>query len=334
MRKNEQNTVCYEFLFSTSTALGSIGCESIFPSDHPPTLRIERMMKRHNIIALIAFLSTSILAPTGALAASVWKVTDGEFTVYFGGTIHILKAENLPLPPQFHAAYAAADKLVFETDIEGAQTPEFQQKMLSQMILTDGTTLQTRLNYKTYTALKMHMDSKGIPIANFHPLKPSMVAITITMMEYQANGFDQDGVDQIFAVKAKADGKPIEWFESIQEQLDFIVNIGGDDDNAMINYTLDEIETLPALIDDMLSSWKDGDVDKLNKTVVEPMEELSPEIYASLIIQRNNNWMPKIMEMLKDKPTELVLVGAAHLAGKDSIFAKLEAKGYKIEKVN
>ncbi|MFT7259602.1 MAG: hypothetical protein ACI9MS_001464, partial [Glaciecola sp.] len=53
-----------------------------------------------------------------------------------------------------------------------------------------------------------------------------------------------------------------------------------------------------------------------------------------LIIQRNNNWMPKIMAMLKDKPTELVLVGAAHLAGKDSLFAKLEAKGYKIEKVN
>jgi uncharacterized protein YbaP (TraB family) len=234
----------------------------------------------------------------------------------------------------FHAAYAAADKLVFETDIEGTQTPEFLQKMLSQMILTDGTTLQTRLNDRTYAALKTHMDLKGIPIANFFRLKPSMVAIMITMMEYQANDFDQAGVDQIFAAKAKVDGKPIEWFESIQEQLDFIVNIGGDDDNAMINYTFGEIQTLPALIDDNLSSWRDGDLDKLNQTVVKPMEELSPDIYASLIVKRNNNWMPKIIEMLKDKPSELVLVDAAHLAGKDSIFAKLEAKGFKIEKVD
>jgi uncharacterized protein YbaP (TraB family) len=291
-------------------------------------------MKIIKIIALTSFLSTSIVAPFSALAASVWKVTDGGSSVYFGGTIHILKAENFPLPPQFYKAYVAADKLVFETDIESAQTPDFQQKMRSQMILKDGTTLQTRLNDKTYSALKKHMDLKGIPITNFHPLKPSMVAITITMMEYQANGFDQDGVDQIFAGKAKEDGKQIEWFESIQEQLDFIVNIGGDDDNAMINYTLGEIQTLPASIDDMLSSWRDGDLDKLNKKVVEPMRESSPEIYASLIIQRNQNWMPKIMAMLKDKPTEFVLVGAAHLAGKDSIFAKLEAKGYKIEKVN
>jgi len=283
---------------------------------------------------LTVFLLALISAPIPTLAASVWKVTDGEYTVYFGGTIHILKAENLPLPTAYDNAYAAADKLVFETDIEGAQTSEFQQKMLSSMILTDGTTLQTRLNDETYAALKTHMDSKGMPIANFHPLKPSMVALTITVMEYQVNGFDQAGVDQIFASKAKADGKPIEWFESIDQQLDFLVNLGGDDDNAMINYTLDEIQTLPALIDDMLSSWKEGDLGKLNQTVVEPMEKTSPEIYANLIVERNDNWMPKIMQMLNDKPTEFVLVGAAHLAGKDSVFAKLEAKGYKIERVN
>ena len=280
-------------------------------------------------VALTVFLSTSI----SVQAASVWKVTDGENSVYFGGTIHILKAENLPLPSEYDRAYAASDKLVFETDIDGVKTAEFQQKMLSKLTLPDGMTLQSHLNDETYTALKRHLDSRGLPIVEFHRFRPSMVALIISVMEYEVNGLDQDGVDQIFATKAKVDGKPIEWFESVDEQLDFIVNLGGGDDNAMINYTLDEIQTLPALIDDMLSSWRDGDLEKLNKSVVEAMEKTSPEIYTSLIIQRNNNWMPKIMQMLEDKPTEFVLVGAAHLAGKDSIFAKLEAKGYKIAKV-
>ena len=280
-------------------------------------------------VALTVFLSTSI----SVQAASVWKVTDGENSVYFGGTIHILKAENLPLPSEYDRAYAASDKLVFETDIDGVKTAEFQQKMLSKLTLPDGMTLQSHLNDETYTALKRHLDSRGLPIVEFHRFRPSMVALIISVMEYEVNGLDQDGVDQIFATKAKVDGKAIEWFESVDEQLDFIVNLGGGDDNAMINYTLDEIQTLPALIDDMLSSWRDGDLEKLNKSVVEAMEKTSPEIYTSLIIQRNNNWMPKIMQMLEDKPTEFVLVGAAHLAGKDSIFAKLEAKGYKIAKV-
>jgi hypothetical protein len=280
-------------------------------------------------VALIVFLSTSV----SVQSASVWKVTDGENSVYFGGTIHVLKAENLPLPIEYDRAYAASDKLVFETDIDGIKTVEFQQKMLSKLTFTDGTTLQSHLNDETYTALKTHLDSRGLQIVDFHQFKPSMLALMISMMEFRANGFDHDGVDQIFATRAKLDGKPIQWFESVDEQLDFIVNLGGDDDNAMIKYTLEEIKTLPAFIDDMLSSWKDGDLEKLNESLIEVMEKTSPEIYASLIIQRNNDWMPKIMRMLKDKPTEFVLVGAGHLAGKDSVFAKLEAKSYRIEKV-
>jgi len=274
-----------------------------------------------------------VVVSISAQAASVWKVTDGENTVYFGGTIHILKTENLPLPSEYDKAYAASDVLVFETDIQGMQAPEFQQQMLSKVLLTDGSTLQTRLTEETYAALKAFLDKKGIAIANFHPLKPSFVAITVSMLEFQANGFDQAGVDVIYAAKATADNKPIEWLESVDEQLDFIVNLGGDDDNALMQFTLDEIDNLPALIDDMLGSWLSGDLSRLNETMVVEMEKDAPKMYEDLLVTRNNNWMPKILAMLKDEPTEFVLVGAAHLAGKDSIFAKLEAKGYKIEKV-
>jgi uncharacterized protein YbaP (TraB family) len=280
-------------------------------------------------VALAALLITSI----SAQAASVWKVTNGENTVFFGGTIHILKANNLPLPSEFDKAYAAADILVFETDIEGTENEEFQQKMMSKVILTDGTTLQTRLSEETYAALKTYLDAKGLPIINLHLLKPSMVALTITMLEFQANGFTQDGVDKIFAKKARQDGKKTDWFESIDEQLDFIANMGGDDDDGMIKYTLEEIESLPTMIDDMLSSWLAGDLEKLNETLVQEMANDFPEMYEEMLVKRNDNWMPKIIELLNDKPTEFVLVGTAHLAGKDSVFAKLEAKGFKIEKL-
>lgn len=284
------------------------------------------------IFKKIAIVSL-VLASISVHAASVWKVTNGKNTVYFGGTVHVLKAENFPLPVEYDKAYTASDKLVFESDIEGMQTPEFQQKMMSTVVLTDGTTLQTRLTQETYAALKNYLDLKGMSIVNFNSLSPSMAALTITMLEYQANGFDRDGVDQTFSTRAKADAKPVEWFESMDEQLAFIADLGGDDDNAVINYTLDELKNLPSLIDDMLVSWEEGDLQKLNKTLVEEMATSSPQMYENLIVERNNNWMPKIMERLSDKPTEFVLVGVAHLAGKDSVLAKLEAQGYQIEKV-
>jgi uncharacterized protein YbaP (TraB family) len=284
--------------------------------------------------AIKTLVLTAILAiPLSLQAASVWKVTNGKNTVYFGGTVHILNADNLPLPAEYDKAYAASDKVVFETDIVGAQSAEFQQKLMSKMILSDGSTLKTRLNEKTYAALVKYLDSKGMPIENFLLLRPSITALTITVLEYQANGFNQEGVDQIYATKASEDVKPIEWFESIDEQIGFMINLGGDDENAMINYTLKEIETLPTMMDDMLLSWKNGDLDRLNETVIKEMASSSPIIYDDLIVKRNNNWMPKVLEMLNDEPTEFVLVGSAHLAGKDSIFAKLEAQGFKIEKL-
>ena len=288
-----------------------------------------KLMKKLAITAVAALSLGSMTAQ----AASVWKVTNGENVTYFGGTVHILKPENFPLPAEFDKAYAESDKLVFETDIEGLESPEFQQKVMAEVFLKDGTNLETRLNKETYARLKAHMDARGMPIANFSAMKPSMVGLTITVMEYQLNGLTQEGVDKFYAVKAREDGKPIEWFESMDQQLTFITTMGGDDENGLINYTLDEITGLPALIDSMLDTWKKGDLKGMDKELVQPMESDFPAVHKSLLVDRNNNWMPKVMELLNDKPTEFVLVGAAHLAGKDSVFAKLEAKGYKVEKL-
>lgn len=296
-------------------------------------MQIMKRIKSRNLVVSVLLAATFLASSISVKAASVWKVTAGANTVYFGGTVHILKAENLPLPSEYETAYAASDKLVFETDINGLKTMAFQQNLMSKVMLTDGTTLQTRLSSDTYTALKAYLDAKGMPIEPLHMLKPSFVALTITMLEYQMNGFNQEGVDAIYAAKAETDGKQVDWFESVDEQIEFIVNLGGDDDNAMIKYTLEELHTLPIIIDDMLSAWLAGDLDKLNRTLVEDMASSSPKIYQDLLVTRNNNWMPKIMTMLQDAPTEFILVGAGHLAGKDSLFAKLEAQGYKIEKV-
>ena len=54
-----------------------------------------------------------------AIAESpVWKVTNGEEHLYLGGTIHLLGQSDYPLPAGFEHAYRAAEKIVFETDIQ------------------------------------------------------------------------------------------------------------------------------------------------------------------------------------------------------------------------
>ena len=46
----------------------------------------------------VASLALATLLSFPALSASVWKVSDGENTMYLGGTLHILSPQDYPLP--------------------------------------------------------------------------------------------------------------------------------------------------------------------------------------------------------------------------------------------
>ena len=66
----------------------------------------------------IVYSFVAILACVTGLNAqsSVWKISKGDASVYLGGTCHILRKSDYPLPKEFEQAYAEADSLVFEID--------------------------------------------------------------------------------------------------------------------------------------------------------------------------------------------------------------------------
>jgi uncharacterized protein YbaP (TraB family) len=52
-----------------------------------------------------------------------------------------------------------------------------------------------------------------------------------------------------------------------------------------------------------------------------------------LLTQRNLNWVPKIEKILETDQIPMIVVGAAHLVGPDSVVGLLEKKGYKVEQM-
>jgi len=278
-------------------------------------------------------LSTSLIFTLGLQAASVWKVTNDQHSLYIGGTIHVLTPEDYPLAKEYNLAYQAADKVIFETDMEAVSSPEFGQKMMSQMMYSDGTTINKVLKPETYQALAVHLSSRQIPMQAFASHKPSLLAVSLTFIELQAMGYTSEGVDMFFANMAKADGKQQGWLETPDEQLSFIAKMGDDDPNAMIEYTLKDIIKMPEMFGKLHSTWLAGDMQGMADVGITPFKADYPAIYQDLLVTRNNNWLPKIVKMLNDQPIELILVGALHLAGPDSVLTKLKAKGYKIEKL-
>ncbi len=281
-------------------------------------------------VPLIAAIS---LFTTTVDAASVWKVTSGDNSLYIGGTIHILAPEDYPLPSEYETAYKHASTLVFETDMAAVKSVEFQQKMLGMMTYTDGRSLKDDLSQQSYQKLETHLAQRGMPIAQMAAMKPSLISITLSIIELQSLGFTSEGVDQFYSDKGTQAGKTIQWLETPDEQLSFLANLGGNDNDALIEYTLRDIKKMPALIGDMRTSWREGDMQKMADISIVPFKQDYAQIYQDLIVTRNANWMPHIEDMLKTSNVEFIMVGAMHLAGDDSVLKQLKAQGYSVEKL-
>ncbi|WP_299078298.1 TraB/GumN family protein [uncultured Paraglaciecola sp.] len=279
------------------------------------------------------FLGSSLIFSVSLQAASVWKISNKEHSLYIGGTIHVLTPDDYPLPNEYDIAYQAADKVMFETDMEAASSSEFAQKMMSQMMYNDGTTINTVLDPETYKALAIHLSSRQIPMQAFASHKPNFIAISLTFVELQAMGYTSEGVDMFFSKMAKAQQKEQGWLETPDEQLAFLAKMGGDDPNEIIKYTLKDIAKMPEIFTQLHSTWLTGDMQGMAEVGITPFKDEYPEIYQDMLVTRNNNWLPKIEAMLNDQVTEFILVGALHLSGEDSVLAKLKAKGYIIEKL-
>ena len=265
--------------------------------------------------------------------SSVWKIQKGDSVMYIGGTIHVLRPSDFPLPDEFGKAYSFSDMLVFETDIGKSGELSTQQLLLSKAVYTDGSTVEQHLSTEAYSMLDEYCSSNGIPLEQLKMFKPQVIAVMIAAMDLAKFGASQEGVDMFFYKSAKKDDKAIGKFETIEEQIDFLLEMGKDNEDEFITYTINDINSTRENYETMVDSWKKGDEKKLYALIVDELKTNTPEIYKNIIIDRNNNWLPVIEKYFDNQKTEFVLVGMAHVVGPDGLIEQLRKKGYKVERL-
>lgn len=281
------------------------------------------------LAAIVCCLSsTSVVADT-----SVWEVSNGSNTVYLGGTVHLLRPADYPLPEAFDEAYNNSDELYFETDLSAMGDLTTQTQMLQQLTYTDDRTLQSVLNDEAYSALQDYASEVGMPIGLMQKFKPGMVISTLQVLEFQSMGFTPQGVDAHFNTRAINDGKAVNALETIQEQIGFLAAMGEGNESEFILVSLEDLEETGTVMEQIINAWRSGDAEQLAALFVDDMREQAPDIYESLLNGRNQNWLPVVETMFDDADTEFVLVGAAHLVGADGLVSLLLDLGYEVRQL-
>ena len=282
------------------------------------------------IVAILLVLCASTWA---AAESSVWKAHKGDAVIYLGGTFHILRATDFPLPPEFDKAYRASDVVLFETDVDKLREPSTQQKLLAQGMYADGSTIDKHLSDRSYGELSAYCASNGIPLTALSRFKPSMLMMTLTLMELTKLGVTQQGVDTVFYERAQKDKKAVRGLETVDEQITLLISMADGDEDDFVSYSLRDMKTIRDQFEALEQAWRKGDAARLDELLVSEMKTEYPKLYRKLVLDRNRNWLSSIDALQKSPGTKFILVGAAHLVGPDGLIEALRKRGYRVDKL-
>jgi len=280
------------------------------------------------IILILLFLLQTVLFAQSA----VWKIQKEDDVIYLGGTIHLLRSKDYPLPKEYEMAYKNSHTIYFETNLKKLEDPNLQKEMISAMVLKKGKKLSTVLSTKTYNALKKHAQSRGVDILHFENFKPAMIILTLTVIELKNMGIDAQGVDSFYFKKALNDNKQLGQLESVESHINYLSTMGEGNENNLVIQSLKDLKKSKKYFSRIISAWKNGSIGALNRLFVTDMKKNTPKLYQSLLVERNNNWMPILESLFGNEKTEFILVGAAHLVGQHGLLQQLKREGYTVQK--
>ena len=285
---------------------------------------------------LFAVLATAALGSC-ALRPShdrhfLWVLSGEHNHVYLMGSFHLLRSSDYPLAPEFEAAYRDAEALCMEIDFDDTDEGTLALQTLTLARLPQGKSLKAELG-ESYPAVRDKAMALGIDLEPLDGYQPWFVAITASVTELMRLGFNpNEGVEKHFLKRARDDHKEICGFETAEEQLKLFSGMSETEQAALLAQSIDELGDVATQMNEMLDAWKHGDEHELLKTAFRQMER-NPELYRAMILDRNRRFAQGIEGLLKEKRDYLVIVGAGHLVGRDSVLKMLRRQGHRAKQL-
>lgn len=277
-------------------------------------------------------LLLAVLLAAGAARADgdrlpLWVVEGEANRVYLLGAVHLLRESDYPLPAGIDAAYADAERLVMELDMDDLEPSAAAGLMAELGLLGEGGSLRALLGEPLYARALELADAGGIPLAMLADREPWLAALAVEQIALQRLGYEPAlGLEAHLAARAGRDGKSITGLETLREQLGMLDALPLPVQRTLFMETLEESADLAAMMDELLAAWRTGDMDTIERRMLDDLRA-EPQLYSVLIETRNRDWVARIRDLLDETDDVLLVVGVAHLAGEDGLPALLAAEG-------
>jgi uncharacterized protein YbaP (TraB family) len=262
---------------------------------------------------------------------ALWQLEGQRNRVYLFGSIHLLRPGEFRIEGELALAYGDAEAVYLEVDL-AALSPSMMAAAVAELAIDpQGRTLDELMGEDAHEAYVLARGA-GIELATLGHVEPWFAALTVMSLALAREGLSgEDGVEQQVIARAAADGKEIHGLETLEEQLGVLDAMGSRQQREFLLKSLEDARQVPAAVQTLLAAWRTGDEATLTRELATEFTD-EPDLYRSLIVERNRRWAEQIVALLDHEEDYLVIVGALHLVGEDGLPAVLERRGFEVSR--
>ena len=213
-----------------------------------------------------------------------------------------------------------------------------QMQMMQAMRMNSDTTYKMLYSNEDYEFVSENLTSRiGAGLEQLGTLKPAAIQLTVVTLAYTKffpNFNPMNTLDIRIQSEATKEQKPVLGLETIDGQI--YVLFGTMDLQRQADVLLCGLKNMDKSLTSMtelIEGYNQRNLNKLHQLLED--DETCPSTPSekdALNKDRNNAWMEKLPEIMKEK-SSFIAVGALHLVGEAGLLNLLEAAGYKVEPV-
>lgn len=278
-----------------------------------------------------ALLCLLLASPSAPGAGALWRVDGADPPDYLAGSIHLLPAGE-GLPECIAQAWTQTTALVLEVDPSALSDASVGAQMMAAAA-AGAPGLRAQFGDGLADRVAAQARRFGLPAEFLEAFHPWFAALTLQLAAAGAAGMvPAHGIDLQLAARAAAEGRTLGALETVADQIEVFRSLDAANARAMLELTLDDLESDRDPAAKLLATWRSGDLQALDEELAR-MRRRSPALHAALIQARNRRWVGRIAQLARDDDAQLIVAGLAHFAGDDGLPALLAARGLRLTRV-
>ncbi len=288
------------------------------------------------LIIAPACARTPAATETREISPALFVVRDADSTLYLFGTVHIRRPGSPWAGENAQRALEESEEVWTEIEMSEGADARAAMLMMRHGAAPADQPLSSLLTAEENARLAEMAEGLGLNAAVFERMRPWFAGLMLAVWPMVQAGYDPEaGVDRAIDEIADAAGKRRRALETMEQQVSFLAGMSMEAQMQMLREALAETQKNPmAEFDAMSAAWESGDLDTLERYVIDDTRDQYPEVYDVMFVQRNNAWMEMLDAELDGAGIDFVAVGAGHLLGEHGLVEQLRARGHNVERVS